>query len=534
MTLLLGSAIAVNINGAERFDDPSYVGLTTIIITTYVFTLVMAFWLPRVKNLVPIAHVSFGYEALCATALVMMTGMLESPFSFFFVITALFGGVTMGRHGGLAAACYAVMGLFLVLLVTQGVITLPGVPIWMPEWSSAQPLYKALPLSLAVLGAGTLSGALAERLERTERDLARSEQGLRTLENMHQHVLESLPAGVLTLDLDGSIVYANPSALTITQLASDALLGRTLQDLRLVPTSNPNRVVEAALGEQARWECQFQRDGDGDERVLSMGRSMFGGGLGFIVTVQDITELRRAEEEIRQRERLSTLGRFSARLAHEVRNPLTSISGAVEMLSDSMDGDDAILMEIISREVDRLNALLRQTLDYARPGEFPSELIDLTQLTNETAYLFRHDALAQHVTLSLDVPSQAMASFNSEAMRQVLWNLWRNAAEAIEDEGLIRTEVVPQGAWWRVSVSDDGPGIPEDVRATIFEPFFTTKVQGTGLGLATVHQLLTEQGGGIRLLDSPKGTCFELMVPRPADVQEASPHHTMVVTRAVT
>jgi two-component system sensor histidine kinase PilS (NtrC family) len=278
-----------------------------------------------------------------------------------------------------------------------------------------------------------------------------------------------------------------------------------------------------------RWEQVLTRGDDGEPRTLGLSRTSLKGlegePVGEVVTFQDLTELRRAEEALRQRERLATLGRFAAKIAHEIRNPLASISSAAELLSEGVQEEDRALTEIVQREVDRLNSLLRQVLDFSKAQPLARQPIALGALAEEAASAFRLQ-LKPGARLSLAVEGAPVCLADPQALHQVLWNLWRNAAEA--SEGVAGAEVktriwAADGSAW-VEVSDAGPGIAPAQRAHLFEPFWTTKRGGTGLGLTTTHQLVTDLGGDITLAPwvAGQGACFTVCLPL-ADTAQRAP-----------
>ena len=232
----------------------------------------------------------------------------------------------------------------------------------------------------------------------------------------------------------------------------------------------------------------------------------------------------RVYEKLRERDRLAALGEMSAGLAHEIRNPLGAISGCVQMLSErSGDGPDEAwnrLMGIIVRETKHLNRWIGEFLGYARPRPPELETLDVARLARDTVLLARQDPeLAAGVDVAFEGPDEAWVRADAGQVRQVLWNLVQNALQAVtdQDERRVRVEVdvVERGtdAETRVRVIDNGPGIPKEDQASVFEPFFTTRQGGTGLGLATVHRIVQNHRGQIRLRSTPShGTTFEVVL----------------------
>lgn len=526
MILLLGSAMVINVNNVESLGHPTYLGLNILIASTFAFTLIVYLLLRSPSRLLLTTHLSLAYDAFNATGLVLLTGHLSSPFIFLFIIVSLFGGVVLGRIGGVSAASYCTLGLAVVLLFYQDVFNASFISDWKPDWDDS-PFYRGITLTLAFYCSGLLSGLLSERLDRTESALASSERDRQALERFHQRVLECLGSGLITLDAEGIISFVNPAASTILGRPPEALLGKRVSDVGLPPP--PSKTLE----EEQRWESTYH-PGEGEEaRILGFTVSPFRDEettLGRIVTFKDLTALRRIEERLQERERLASLGRFAASISHEIRNPLAAISGSIEMLSQAHpeDSEDAILMEITLREIDRLNGLVKSILEYARPKNFGRSAIDVVEQIRDSAQLFRNTEGVDGVAIAFDMPEHLHCVAARGVIQQSLWNLWKNAVEAMDSDGHLTTRLEVQGETLVIQVEDSGPGLPPEEREKVFEPFHTTKPTGTGLGLATVFQLVREQGGSIALLDTESGATFEIRLPfepvRGEDVEGLDSH----------
>jgi two-component system sensor histidine kinase PilS (NtrC family) len=245
---------------------------------------------------------------------------------------------------------------------------------------------------------------------------------------------------------------------------------------------------------------------------------------GLAILFEDQTALREMQEAVRRGDRLAAVGQLAAGLAHELRNPLASMSGAVELLSRGRGLSDAErrLMEIVMREAERLNALVTDFLAFARPTATQLQPTDVAALADETLGVFRHSPSATRIELLRSGATSLRVMADPAQLRQVLWNLLQNAADAMKGEGDITVDVgLTATSLCRIAVADSGPGIPAADVEHLFEPFFTTKPQGTGLGLAFVHRMVEAHGGRVEVQSAPgQGATFSVLLPPGLDVED--------------
>src|SRR5262249_32106477 len=239
---------------------------------------------------------------------------------------------------------------------------------------------------------------------------------------------------------------------------------------------------------------------------------------GRILNFLDLSELRRMEAQVKQAERLAVIGGVAAAVAHEIRDPLASISGAVELLRPAPpDTQNPKLMDIVPREVDRLHGLVHELLDYARPRERLTMPVELVGVLDETVRVFAQDRTQAGVQVALELSPGAESArvlADPAQLRQVVWNLLRNAAEAMPEGGTVRVGLAREGRRAVLPLTDDGIGIGPEEMDHIFEPFFTTKRRGTGLGLPMVHRIITEHGGQVAVESKPgRGTTVRVRLP---------------------
>jgi len=347
-------------------------------------------------------------------------------------------------------------------------------------------------------------------------------------------------SGLLTVDAEDRITFVNPTGERIIGQAGK-LVGC---DLRSVFPGLPDR----SEGDTPRRSELRYRRSDGTSLVLGCSFSLLEGGSGGrILIFQDLTEVKAAEERAHSNERLAAVGRLSAGMAHEIRNPLASIRGSIEVLARelTLSGDQDRLMRVILRETDRLNLLISDFLQFARPPEAKKQPVPVAELLAETTEAFScRSKGGGPIELRVNAPVDLLADGDPAQIRQIIWNILLNACEAMPEGGCVdvrarRVESLAPGiaqglsegsrredesgnprGWIELCFADDGVGITADVLPRIFEPFFTTKERGTGLGLAVVYRIVEGHGGSVDVKsESGKGTVFTVMLPAfaPAD-----------------
>jgi len=369
----------------------------------------------------------------------------------------------------------------------------------------------------ALFGAAGLAGFLSRELLRAGTALAERTQDLEHLRMLHEWTVESLKSGLLTTDLDGRVTSFNQEATRITGLTRAEALGRDLDEV--LPGVRELRVSVSPDEPGTRARMPYAGP-DGAALHLGVGayalRDASGAAEGEVVIFQDVTEVAEMERELRRSERLAAVGELSASIAHEIRNPLAAISGSIQVMQGARSEESHRLMEIVMREVDRLDRLIGDFLSFARPGEPRIELVPLAVLVTEVLAMFEASR-PERVTVEQDLSPGLGVHADPGQLRQVLWNLLANAAQAMPEGGMVRIEArtsrgrAPQETrssdrmdehkqvWAEITVMDQGVGIPKDLVDRVFDPFFTTKAGGTGLGLAIVHRVIAEHRGVVRV-----------------------------------
>ena len=524
VSALLGSTIFFNIRSGLPGLSPTQLILYSLAGAVFFMTVGYAVWLrggPRSLGL----HVQIQvvFDVLVSGLLVYITGGLESPFTFFFALPIIQTALFFPRRGALMSAglcCLLLGGLY--VLESQGLlpVDLEG-RVRIPTEISKVVYLLAFNFAL-FLTIGWLAGSLGEQLRRTGQELIHSEKEVEALVALNRDIVLSLRSGLLALDDKQRVSLVNPVAEKILGCKVEEVLGTpisgafpSLASLVAHPNGKNDLANDGAWESDplARLEAVHLR-ADGSEVPIGLTLSPLtranGSVGGTLVHMQDLTRLKAMEEVMKRGERLAALGGMAAVMAHEIRNPLASISGSVQMLGQAGSCSDAEqrLLDIILRETGRLDGLLTDFLAYARPKDPSLTRVDLLALVHDAVEVFvqRKDEGQPKVELSLE---PVTLEADADQLRQVLWNLLTNAEQATLGAGTIRVGLrrtrQKEQDWVELDVADDGPGVSEMERDRVFEPFFTTKEKGTGLGLATVAQIVDAHKGTLELTCPAEG-----------------------------
>ena len=508
--LLIATAwLTLGVAGGGAFPRAVEASLYAIIASMYVASLVATFLLRTGRNLTVVGHFQIAADVVAATGLVYLTGGAESIFTILYPLAIVSGAIGLGRRGAAVGAAASSIAFCLLAWSTDAGFLEPAAYLERaPLPSGRLAVVMAANLS-AFLLVGALSAFLAEQLQGARTRLAASETRLEALEAIYSAVVRSIGSGILTTDETGRITYLNPAAEALTGIADAQARSQELQ--ALLP-----ELADAVSRKPAQSEVQL-RARDGVERIVGYAVAPLSGSPpGQVILFQDLTELRQMEAAVRRSDRLAVVGGLAAGLAHEIRNPLASMCGSIEMLGGSphLDEKERRLMHVVLSEAERLEALVRDFLSFARPASPELTALPGARAVAETVDLFRPQAAGRGIELQTSADESLLVRADARQFRQVLWNLLGNAADATPSGGLVRVRLARHGSHALLEVADSGEGIaPEDL-GRIFDPFFTTKERGTGLGLAIVHRIVEAHGGELSVRSEPgKGSTFRVALP---------------------
>jgi two-component system sensor histidine kinase PilS (NtrC family) len=522
VTALFGSTLFFTLAGEDPKVSATQILLFAVVLLVYILTGGYLIWLRRPRERLGL-HVQsqIVLDVLVATALVYVTGSVESPFTFFYALPVINTAVFYPRRGTFLTAGLSCLCLSALFILESQEILPTGLEGRVGEPPSGGRVAYLLALNYVVFFAiAWLSGYLAEQLRQAGRELKRTEGDLEKLEVLNRDIVISMRSGLMAVDLRGAVSLLNPVAEQILGCPAHQVLGRPAAEVFPAVAGLLEKMSKGDPEIMQRQEVQHQRS---EDRLaipvgltLSVLKNPDGRDAGILVHMQDLSDQKQMEALVKRAERMAALGVMAAGIAHEVRNPLASISGAVQMLSveENLDGEDRRLMEIVKRETERLNLLISDFLLYARPREPQPRKCSLKDLVEETVSVFQRstDEGDTKVNCHLDEVESAV---DPDQIRQVLWNLLTNAARAVDGAGEVQIHLKARdGGGVQIEVADNGPGVPEDLRLKIFEPFFTTREEGSGLGLATVSRIIEAHRGSIEL-ECPAGGGSRFIVRLP-------------------
>jgi two-component system sensor histidine kinase PilS (NtrC family) len=510
-TALLGATAWLTLASGESFGRRVDVLLYAIVGSIYFASLVAVVFLRSGRRLRAVAYLQIGGDVVAATGLAYLTGGAESFFTILYPLAIVNAAISLSRRGAMAAAAAsaAAFGL-LAVLMNAGMLAPPAALLERPPLDSARLLLTVFAHVSAFFLTAALASYLADALQGARTQLA-------SLSELHQSIVRSLSSGLLTVDGNLLVSFVNPAGEEILGLRQETVRGQSLAD------RFPELAEALHRSSPGRGEARVRR-GDGGERILGHSIAPLVDASapsrpGYVIVFQDLTPFRQLEEAMRRSDRLAAVGKLAAGLAHEIRNPLASMCGSIELLGSApgLNAKDRRLMQIVLREGERLEALVRDFLSFARPTPPQLGRVDVGRLLAETLAVAGPEAKARGLTLSVETAPGLLVRCDGDQLKQVVWNLIRNAREACDSGGVLRVRLLRDGDCVVLEVEDSGAGIAAEDLARIFDPFFTTKERGTGLGLAIVHRIVEAHGGRIAVKSAPgQGSVFRIELPSAA------------------
>lgn len=477
---------------------------------------------PKITTPRRFAAFQLALDATLVTAIVAESGGLQSIFIPLYVLSVVAACFVLPRAGALAVAGLASL-LYVGVALGKTILALPLVVG--PLETTAVEVVAVFLNAGVLLAVAIVIAALAERYRRSQEHLEAERKHLSDVQAFRDLIFESVGSGLVAVDPGGRVTAFNRAAESITGVRAADALGRPWESIfgRGVDLEEARHAAAKESALAPRYEFQLGRR---DGRQVPVGitfwslRSGRGDVAGLIGVCQDLSSIKQMEQRMRQADRLAAVGRLSANMAHEIRNPLASISGAVEALAKELPADEVRnrLVEIVLKESERLNHIVGDFLEYARPAPIAPIEVDMAQILDEVLLMIEHRSLPANLKIMREYADTLPARVDPQRMRQAIWNLCLNALQSMPDGGDMRVGGRPLPGSGsdalQIWIADTGHGIAEEDLPHIFEPFYSTKPEGSGIGLALVYRVLQDHGGQIEARSLlGEGTTFLLTVP---------------------
>ena len=477
----------------------------------------------------PSAWIQILGDLAIVTLLVYSSGGPDSVFTFLYLVVIGVAGLLLLRIGAVVTASIATILYGSMLeLVAYGVLPIPPLGV-LSEWTGPRVRYNLAITVVGFLGVAFMVAYLSEKLVTAREELVHRQKALSRLQHLYASVIASMSSGLLTTDSYQRVTFLNAPGGEMLGLDPSAVTGRYLADLHLPFPCDWDSIRKRARGREP-YRAETELDRAGIRRVLGYSlRVLEGpeGDEGTLILFQDLTEVKKLEGRARFNDQLAAVGELAAGIAHEIRNPLASISGSVQVLSNELTvgSTERRLMEIIVSESNRLSGILEEFLRFVRPQERRVAFFDVATTVSEVMDIFRlSDEVSDSHLIEVDVmPVSSTLSGDRDQIRQIVYNVAKNAVRAMAAGGTLTVTGREEDGVYTIQFADTGRGMSPEELSRLFTPFSTAFDDGTGLGMAIVRRIVEDHGGTIDIESRPgEGTAVTIHLPRDARAREAA------------
>jgi two-component system, NtrC family, sensor histidine kinase PilS len=492
LTFLLGVELAIARLTPSPLPMRLFANTMVLWYTISIFYVVLlSFWDEyRIQSLLQVLT-----DMIMVTLVVYATGGVDSSLNFLYPLVIIVACVLLPRTWAYLTAALA----FLLYGATLELTYFEVVPSYSTTHPGVRTLQAIILVNLfAFLAVSYLASLLVTKLRQVDVRLKYTSGALKNLQALHENIIQAMSGGLITTGLEGHITLANAAAQKALESLERDLVGQRIQDLFMDPlpqvdSDYTHSEVRYVLKNEFRKTFRV---------IVSELKVPDRGVLGYVYTLDDLTQIRRLEREVRIQDRLAAVGRLAAAIAHEIRNPLTSIAGSASMLTNipNLSEEHRQLLRIVTRESERLNGIITDFLAYSRGKQYQFTKVDLVPLLEDTLTLLQHRLMAENAGITIERRynvSQAWALADGDKLKQVFWNFSENAVRAMKDQGVLSVSLRAEGEEWEVGFADTGPGISPQIVEKVFEPFQSDFEGGTGLGLAIVYQIVQAHDGKV-------------------------------------
>lgn len=518
-TFLLGIATFIRIRVAESSLQSAFAPIYFIVALTYVFSFACLFIPKIIKNIRVNIYLQSLLDLSLITGLVYVTGGIESIYSVFYPLVIIYSALFLAGRGGLISASASSIFYGLLLDLEYYGFIQPVSPLGYDYDFDAGYVFSRIVIHVICFYIIALLASFAVKQEKKTRELlAEKESAFDQLDLLHRSIIESVDTGILTVDLHGNIKSFNTGAEKITGFSRYKVINKQIHS---VFSSLPEMLDGKNLWKPgSRFEISYSGKilGCSVSPLVDENREK----IGNILIFQDLTVIKEMKGQIEKNKQFAFIGEMAAGFAHEIRNPLASISGPIQMLSKNLrlDETDRRLMQIILRGKDRLEGFVKDFLLLARPKQSERKDIDVEAIIDDALKSLQFSIeWHEHIEVNKNLCNQSNIYGNKAEIRQVIWNLILNAVQAMPEKGILKIETRQvfnnKKKYLEILISDTGCGIEEKNQDKVFEPFYTTKEKGTGLGMAIVNRIVESHMGKVRIKSKPEeGTDCIVLLPQ--------------------